>query len=352
MSTASIQAGLLLVVFLSGFPAGADELLGSYYRGRLTDELGHPIEGPVDLEISIYEHPWGGACRPWDLAIISGAHPLICDGPPLYSELHPAVSTDPQGIFYLQLGRGTPLGDAYDSTLFHTAPLYLQLSVDGVELAPLHEIAPVSRALVAQSARRAPEPASRFEPCADGLTVADHQSGLLWEKKSGEVASTLPPPCESAATCPDPHDVNNLYALSERGTEANGTAFSLFLSQLNDPLSALASSAENGGRGGCFADHCDWRLPTLPELKTLYDTEAAGSCGASDCLLQAFRDAGGSPGAGGSSSENWYLSSSLEQRSSDLAVVGLCVNPHNAGNAQNDTTNPRMARAVRVGTCR
>ena len=183
MSTASIRAAVLLVVFLLGFPLGADELLGSYYRGRLTDELGHAIEGPVDLEIRIYEHPWGGACRPWELAIIGGEHPLICDGPPLYSELHPAVSTDPEGTFYLHLGRGIQLGDTYDATLFHTAPLYLQLSVDGVELDPLHEIAPVSRALVAQNARRAPTPASRFEACADGLTVADHQRGLLWEKK-------------------------------------------------------------------------------------------------------------------------------------------------------------------------
>jgi hypothetical protein len=54
-------------------------------------------------------------------------------------------------------------------------------------------------------------------------------------------------------------DVNNLYNWSEPGSlDLNGTAFSEFLATLNDPR-------------GRFANHCDWRLPSIDELKAIVD---------------------------------------------------------------------------------
>ena len=58
-----------------------------------------------------------------------------------------------------------------------------------------------------------------FEACANGLTVADHDTGLLWEKKTDD--STL-------------HDKDNAYNWSTGTNNPDGTAFTVFLASLND----------------------------------------------------------------------------------------------------------------------
>ena len=66
------------------------------------------------------------------------------------------------------------------------------------------------------------EAATGLEACADGLTVADHDTGLLWERKTGTFDASFPASgkCESApGGCPDPHDVNNRYYWSLTGTD-------------------------------------------------------------------------------------------------------------------------------------
>ena len=103
-----------------------------------------------------------------------------------------------------------------------------------------------------------PVSVSRFEDCGDG-TVADNDTGLLWEKKTG----TIPDPvqfdqtveCETAG-CPDPHDVANVYQLREgsSGPNSGGNAYTDFLPRLNGLFDPFAAS-------GCFAGRCDWRLP-------------------------------------------------------------------------------------------
>jgi hypothetical protein len=96
-------------------------------------------------------------------------------------------------------------------------------------------------------------------------TVSDLDTGLMWEKKS-------------PAGTGDVHDVDNLYTLSTGATTADGsiladdgTAYTMFLAVLNN-----GSAPYDGGHPspvtGCFANHCDWRLPTIVELQGIVNT--------------------------------------------------------------------------------
>jgi hypothetical protein len=103
-------------------------------------------------------------------------------------------------------------------------------------------------------------------------TITDRMTHLQWEKKTGDDGATNPA---------DPHDVDNVYSWSTGVpslTAANGTIFTSFLPALNG--------------GACFAGHCDWRLPTFAELRTLVDD---GLCGASpSCIDPIFTPNGDS----------------------------------------------------------
>ncbi|MFM7141438.1 MAG: DUF1566 domain-containing protein [Alphaproteobacteria bacterium] len=116
-------------------------------------------------------------------------------------------------------------------------------------------------------------------------TVTDSTTGLVWEKKTGtlgfnpEVCGA--PPNSLAGTgvvpradgsqgdkpsgsCNDPHDVNNTYSWTAAAGATwpfDGNAATLFLSRLNT--------------APCFANHCDWRLPTVQELSGRTNAGAA-----------------------------------------------------------------------------
>jgi Protein of unknown function (DUF1566) len=74
-----------------------------------------------------------------------------------------------------------------------------------------------------------------------GMTVTDHLTGLEWEKKTTDATV---------------HDTFATYSWSAADTAADGTAFTIFLAELNDDA-------------GCFAGQCDWRLPTVLELQAI-----------------------------------------------------------------------------------
>jgi hypothetical protein len=81
-------------------------------------------------------------------------------------------------------------------------------------------------------------------------------------------------------SCPDPHDVKNLYSWSFAGTAPTGMAFTNFLGKLNNSTSLVDNS-------GCFAGHCDWRLPTVAELGTIL-LAFFPSCGTNPCIDPIF----------------------------------------------------------------
>src|SRR6266404_4172350 len=83
-------------------------------------------------------------------------------------------------------------------------------------------------------------------------TFTDTNTALMWEKKTGSL--TVP---NSA----DVHDAGNTFTWSITQDLPGGTVFTDFLSALNTIP--------------CFAGHCDWRIPTIKELFTLFDYTTA-----------------------------------------------------------------------------
>jgi hypothetical protein len=184
----------------------------------------------------------------------------------------------------VQLGLGTSPSGTFDAALFSDVNRWLEVVVGTDVLIPRQIIGSVPWALIAQQANEImPDPdAPRFEDCGDG-TVADHQTGLQWEKKTGVVGSVIV--CQ-LNNCLAPHHVNNLYQWSNTGIDPDGGAFTDFLAHLNGEFDPDAAA-------GCFTDRCDWRLPKVSELQTiLIGPKAAPGqnsiCGGAPCIDPDF----------------------------------------------------------------
>ena len=109
--------------------------------------------------------------------------------------------------------------------------------------------------------------ATRFEDI--GTTILDHQTGLEWEKKDS---------LGGGANLANAHDADNTYTWTTGmgGTTQSGTLYSDFLVKLNGTVDDPTKTTLN-----CFAGHCDWRIPTVDELKSILNA----GCGAAPCIV-------------------------------------------------------------------
>ena len=136
---------------------------------------------------------------------------------------------------------------------------------------------------------------TRFTDNGDG-TVCDSQSGLMWEKKTGTPGAAVG--CTAATDCTDPQNVNNRYTWTAAAGEPTGTLYSNFLERLND-----LKTANDGTATPCLAGHCDWRVPTIGELRSILQAPFP-NCTANPCIAAGF------PGPT-QASDYWSSSSTL-----------------------------------------
>jgi hypothetical protein len=134
--------------------------------------------------------------------------------------------------------------------------------------------------------------------CGDG-TVLDLSTGLMWETSTGQ------PDGLGCDIRTDPRCVASQFNWSATtgGTSNSGSLFTSFLQSLNTPVSADGSSSS------CFANHCDWRIPTVEELRGILLAQAP--CGVSPCIDGVF----------GTSAPNYYWS--VSSSSADLTQAWL-----------------------------
>jgi hypothetical protein len=164
----------------------------------------------------------------------------------------------------------------------------------------------------------------RYQDNGNG-TITDHQTGLMWEKKTG-VPGVTP-------KTPNVHNVNNRYSWSRAANKnPGGTAFGKFLGTLNYNESSDGSTAT-----GCFANYCDWRLPTIVELQGIVDMSACGA--GSACIDPVF----------GTTQRRFYWSgSTFANDSRDAWGVDFSV----GDGESNDKAAGSFVRAVRCGLVR
>jgi hypothetical protein len=169
--------------------------------------------------------------------------------------------------------------------------------------------------------------ATRFVDNGDG-TVTDHVTGLQWEQKDN---------LDNVVNDADPHDADNTYTWCSGGFGLNctnsanppdGTAYTDFLAKLNAGTSGNAIATS-----GCFAGHCDWRVPTITELQTIL--LAPYPCGTTPCINPAF----------GPTQANFYWSATTFEAGVAWEVI---FGP--AGTSSDLETRDHYVRAVRGGS--
>jgi hypothetical protein len=113
---------------------------------------------------------------------------------------------------------------------------------------------------------------SRFVDNGDG-TITDRSTMLQWEKKNNE---------DMVADYANPHDVDNLYSWGDTTPPyaQTGTVVTDFLAKLNDPS------------GLCLGQRCDWRLPTLEEVRSIL-LAPIGFCPGYPCVDPIFEPTNG-----------------------------------------------------------
>jgi len=213
----------------------------------------------------------------------------------------PKGDTGPQGLQGLQGPKGDPGGSSGGGGLVcTTAPnIYLATAANGMQTCQ-----------------------ARYMDNGDG-TVTDNRTGLMWEKKTST--------CGGEVTC-----LNTTYTWSSTLPLADGTLFTTFIAGLNggDYYSPSAGQIVTSGPGTCFANHCDWRIPSIAELGSI-DESTATVCGTGfPCIDPVF---------GPTRADGYWSSSSL----AGLANLVLFGDFDNGQLANAFKTDNAYARAVR-----
>jgi hypothetical protein len=171
----------------------------------------------------------------------------------------------------------------------------------------------------------------RYGVNGDG-TATDYDTGLQWEQKTSDGSI---------------HDVSNFYRWDTAfgGTTPNGTVFTDFLGTLN-----TGTSGDGTATSGCFAGHCDWRLPAIDELAAIQDLSAPGcSTSTAACIDQTVfgPTATGNYWSATTDSGNpanvWYVDFNNPLTGS---CGGTCSD-NNGGVDADGKDDPRYVRAVR-----
>jgi hypothetical protein len=123
-----VAAAVVLALFPHS-PARAAAPTGVNHQGLLVDTLGVPVNGQVDLLLSVWGHPTSTA--PADL---------------LYQEIHlDTLVID--GVFDVVLGQGSLPSGPFSVDLFGAADRWLQVQVESEVLAPRQKLQSVPYAL-------------------------------------------------------------------------------------------------------------------------------------------------------------------------------------------------------------
>ena len=125
--------GLLLALTLAPASGFAQVPHDAVYQGRLTDTVGAPLAGPVNLKLGIFD-------------VLSG-------GTALYTEDHVGVVLDDNGVFTVRVGAGSLKVGVFDRELFSSGVnRYLQVVVDDEILTPRQPLSSVPYTLAAEYA--------------------------------------------------------------------------------------------------------------------------------------------------------------------------------------------------------
>jgi hypothetical protein len=159
-------------------------------------------------------------------------------------------------------------------------------------------------------------------------TVTDYDTGLQWEQKTNDPAVDAFHQVWFLFSWCEPYGLESCPSILPA---TSGTAFVYLLGRLNSGWTFNASQTS-----GCFAGHCDWRLPLIEELAGIFDATQGGCGGASGpCIDPVFGPTG---------SSNYWSATVPGQFFSVSAYV---VDFGGGGVGESAKANYNLARAVR-----